>query len=64
MNPTHYDIIDTQTGFVVGTAKTRTGARRSVDKRDNEYGAYHYRAVAIYDATEQALFESVRAAIL
>lgn len=64
MNPTHYEIIDTQTGFVVGSAKTRAGARRSVDKRDNAYGGYRYRAVPVYDAIEEALFKAVRDAIL
>lgn len=37
-----YEIIDRQTGRVVGTAKTLQGARRSVDRRDNAYGAYRY----------------------
>jgi len=37
-----YDIIDRRTGAVVATAKTLAGARRSVDRRDNEYGAYRY----------------------
>lgn len=64
MNPTHYEIIDTQTGFVVGSAKTRAGASRSVDKRDNAYGGYRYRAVPVYDAIEEALFKAVRDAIL
>lgn len=44
-----YKIIDGQTGFKVGSAKTIAGARRSVDKRDNEYGAYRYRAVPMYE---------------
>ena len=35
-----YHIIDRRTGGVVGQAKTLKGARRSVDKRDNTYGAY------------------------
>lgn len=63
MNPTHYEIIDSQTGFVVGTAKTRAGASRSVDKRDNAYGAYRYRANPVYDAVEFALFSAVRDAL-
>lgn len=37
-----YEIIDRQTGQVVGTAQTLKGARRSVDRRDNAYGAYRY----------------------
>lgn len=64
MTPIRFDIIDGQTGFKVGEAKTRAGARRSVDKRDNAYGAYRYRAVAVYDPIEEALFNAVKAAIL
>jgi len=45
---THYDIIDRKTGFVVGKAKTLKSALRSVDKRDNAYGAYRYTHKAIY----------------
>lgn len=37
-----YEIIDRYTGAVVGAAKTLRGARRSVDRRDNAYGAYRY----------------------
>lgn len=37
-----YEIIDRHTGQVVGTAKTVKGARASVDRRDNAYGAYRY----------------------
>lgn len=39
----NYYIIDKQTGEVVGGTNTLNSARRSVDKRDNEYGAYRYR---------------------
>lgn len=46
--PIRYDIIDSRTGAVVATAKTRVGASRSVDRRDNAYGGYRYRAVAVY----------------
>lgn len=46
--PIRYDIIDRHTGAVVGTAMTRKGASRSVDRRDNEYGAYRYYAKPIY----------------
>ena len=46
--PIRYDIIDTQTRRIVGQAKTRAAANRSVDRRDNQYGAYRYRAVAVY----------------
>jgi hypothetical protein len=37
-----YDIIDRHTGCIVGHAKTLSGARRAVDRRDNAYGAYRY----------------------
>lgn len=50
MKPTHYEIIDRQTGQKVGQAKTRAGASRSVDKRDNAYGAYRYYAKPVYAA--------------
>lgn len=46
----HYEIIDRQTGRVVGKAKTGKAARRSVDKRDNAYGAYRYMAKAVYQS--------------
>jgi hypothetical protein len=41
-----FEVYDRQTKQTVGTAKTREGARRSVDRRDNAYGAvrYAYRA--------------------
>ena len=47
-----FDIVDSKTGRVVGSAKSRSRARLSVDKRDNAYGAYRYRAVAVYAADE------------
>jgi hypothetical protein len=37
-------IVDSHTGRVVGQAKTRAAASRSVDRRDNAYGGYRYRA--------------------
>ncbi len=43
-----YDIVDKQTGRIVATAKTTASARRAVDRRDNDYGAYRYRAVPVY----------------
>lgn len=46
--PLRYDIVDKHTGKVVGTATTRKGATRSVDQRDNAYGAYRYSARAVY----------------
>ncbi len=48
MTPTHYAIVDGQTGAIVATAKTRAGASRAVDRRDNAYGAYRYRAQPVY----------------
>lgn len=47
--PKYYEIIDTHTGKVVGKAKTRRAASASVDRRDNTYGAYRYRAQPIYE---------------
>ena len=49
MNPIRYDIIDSHTGAKVGECKTRRRATASVDRRDNAYGAYRFRAVAIYE---------------
>lgn len=37
-----YGVIDRRTGQIVARCKTRDGARRSSDRRDNEYGAYRY----------------------
>lgn len=37
-----FEIVDRQSGKVVATAKTLSGALRSVDRRDNAYGAYRY----------------------
>jgi hypothetical protein len=37
-----YEIVDRQTGGVVGTASSLQRALRSVDRRDNQYGAYRY----------------------
>lgn len=37
-----FEVYDRVTKVVVGTAKTREGARRSVDRRDNAYGSYRY----------------------
>lgn len=39
-----YEIVDRHTGKVVGRARTLAGARRSVDRRDCEYGAYRFYA--------------------
>ncbi|MBS3648829.1 hypothetical protein KEU06_09445 [Pseudaminobacter sp. 19-2017] len=48
MKPIRFDIIDRHTGKKVGEATTRAGANRSVDRRDNAYGAYRYSAKPIY----------------
>lgn len=37
-----YQVVDSQTGFVVKTCKTRNGATRAADNRDNAYGAVRY----------------------
>ena len=39
---TIYEIIDSHTGKVVGTAKTVKAARNSVDRRDLAYGGYRF----------------------
>lgn len=54
LTPTHYDIIDSKTGIKVGQAATFRAASRSVDRRDNEYGACRYRAVAAYAIEQKA----------
>lgn len=48
MNTSHfgYVVVDSRTGAVVARCKTLNGARRSVDRRDNEYGGYRFRARA------------------
>ena len=46
--PIRYDIIDKVSGAIVATAKTRKGASKAVDRRDNAYGAYRYSARPIY----------------
>jgi len=48
LTPIRFDIVDRHTKRVVTTALTRAGANRAVDRRDNEYGAYRYKAVPIY----------------
>lgn len=44
-----YQIIDKQTGRIVGTYNNRIRARTRRDRLDNEYGAYRYivKAVAL-----------------
>jgi hypothetical protein len=39
-----YDIIDRQTGAIVGTTKKRAIASAMVTRRDNAYGAYRFHA--------------------
>ena len=46
--PLYYEIVDTKTGAVVGKAKTQQRARVSVDRRDNQYGSYRYKARPVY----------------
>lgn len=41
-----YVVIDRRTGAIVSRAKTRAGANRAVDRRDNEYGGYRFYARA------------------
>lgn len=38
--PREFSIINKRTGKVVGNANTIGGARNSVDRNDNKYGAY------------------------
>lgn len=39
-----YVVVDRRTGAIVARCKTLNGARRSVDRRDNEYGGYRFHA--------------------
>lgn len=45
-NHTH-EVVDIQTGQVVARCRTRSGALRAADRRDNEYGAVRYIVRAI-----------------
>jgi len=45
----HFEIIDTQTGAVVGTAKTRSSASNKKDRMDAKYGAVRYVARPVYE---------------
>lgn len=45
----HYEIYHRQKGTVVGKAKTRAGAARSIDTHDNKYGGYAHRARIVYE---------------
>lgn len=40
-----FKIINIRTGSVVGNANTIGGARKSVDRNDNKYGAYVHKIV-------------------
>jgi hypothetical protein len=46
--PIGYEIVDTQSGAVVGKSTSRSRARQSADKRDLEYGAYRYQVRPVY----------------
>jgi hypothetical protein len=37
-----FQVIDRQTGKIMGTYKTSRAASRAVDRLDNEYGGYRY----------------------
>jgi len=52
-----YQVIDRQTGEVMGTYQTRSRADRRADKLDNEYGAYRYYAQEKPDHAKE-LFQS------
>ena len=51
-----YLIIDSHTGKTVGKAQTLKAANRSVDRRDNAYGAYRYRSQKVA-APVETLYE-------
>lgn len=42
MDKALYQVIDSHTQAVVATCKTRAGARRSADRRDQAYGGYRF----------------------
>lgn len=46
--PIRYDVIDIQTQKVVKSCKTRNGATRAADNRDNAYGAVRYIVKPVY----------------
>jgi len=49
-----YNIINRRTGEVVGQANTLAGARRAVDRRDNQYGGYVHQ-IQVMDAEADRL---------
>lgn len=56
-----YVVVDRRTGAIVGRCKTLTGARRSVDRRDNEYGGYRYSAQAAMPSESSGFKSAVSA---
>lgn len=46
--PLRYDIIDSHTNRVVGTAKTSANAHNRADRMDNNYGAVRYTVKTIW----------------
>lgn len=42
-----YQLINIRTGAVVGTYSSKQRARNSLDRKDNEYGAYVHRIVEV-----------------
>lgn len=42
-----FHVINIRTGRVVAKCKTKNGARLSLDRKDNEYGAYVHRIVEV-----------------
>lgn len=49
-----YKVINRRDGRVVGQAKSRQAARRIVDRKDNEYGAYVH-VVQVVDNKQEVL---------
>lgn len=45
--PVSFVVIFKPTGAVVATAKNRTRARNTVDRKDNEYGSYAHRLMGV-----------------
>ncbi len=58
-----YNIMDRHTKAKVGFAKTRRGARISVDKRDNAYGAYRYGMEPVYGPVDAVLLAAIAEAL-
>ncbi len=47
--PVRYDIHNYKTETLVGSAKTKHGAYRSVERNDMKYGGYAHRATPVYE---------------